>query len=356
MSSIQIVDSLPYDKWMKFVEEHPDGNIFHTPYMMDVFKNADKHYPRLYAAIDERGGEILSLLLSVQVSVFGEYTSRFTSRSIIYGGILCTDSLNGNNSLVHLMNIYNTSVRDKVLFTEIRNLSPTQQSREELEICGYKYEDYLNYLIDLRRPLDEIFRSFSSSCRRNIRKSERNGVQIEEITSKEKLPVFYALLKKTYSRARVPLADFSLFVSAFEKLYSRNMVKFFLARLKDQYIAGRVILLFKDKIFDWYAGSDDDHLNFYPNELLVWHILKWGNENGFHSFDFGGAGRPDEKYGVRDFKQRFGGELINSGRYANVNSPTLFWFANKGYQIYRKYLGRLGEVKNCTKSQPVSPR
>ena len=40
MCAIQIVDSLPYDQWMKFVDDHPDGNIFHTPYMMDVFKRA----------------------------------------------------------------------------------------------------------------------------------------------------------------------------------------------------------------------------------------------------------------------------------------------------------------------------
>ena len=333
MSSIQIVDSLPNDQWMKFVDDHPDGNIFHTPYMMEVFKNADKHCPKLYAAIDERDGEILSLLLSVQIRVPGAPISRLTSRSIIYGGILCADSVDGRNSLIPLMNSYNTSVKERVLFTEIRNMSPPAQLGDKLERCGYKYEDYLNYLIDLRRPLDEIFRAFSSSCRRNIRKSERNGVLIEEITSKEKLPVFYALLKKTYSKARIPLADFSLFASAFDNLYSRNMVKFFLARLKDQYIAGRVILLFKDEILDWYAGSDDDHLNFYPNEMLVYHILKWGSQNGFHTFDFGGAGRPDEKYGVRDFKERFGGQVVNYGRYTNVYSPALYNVSNIGYRI-----------------------
>jgi len=338
MSSIQIVDSLPYDQWVKFVDEHPDGNIFHTPYMMDVFKNVDKHYPKLYATIDERNGGILSLLLCVQVSVLGEYTGRFTSRSIIYGGILSADGADGNDSVIPLINNYNTSVKGKVLFTEIRNMSFPQELREKFERCGYRYEGYLNYLIDLRKPLEEIFRSFSSSCRRNIRKSERNGVLIEEITSKDKVKVFYALLKKTYSKARIPFADFSLFASAFDKLYSRDMAKFFLAKSGDQYIAGRVILLFKGKIFDWYAGSDHDYSNFYPNEMLVWRILKWGSQNGFHTFDFGGAGRPEEKYGVRDFKERFRGDVVNYGRYIRVFSPALFKVANKVYQIYRKCL------------------
>ena len=338
MPSIQIVDSLPNDQWTKFVDDHPDGNILQTPYMLDVFRNADKHCPKLYAAIDERDGEILSLLVSVQIRVPGAPISRLTSRSIIYGGILCKDSVDGRNSLVPLMNNYDTSTKDGTMFTEIRNMSPSQQSRNELERCGYRYEDYLNYLIDLRRPLDEIFQAFSSSCRRNIRKSERNDVLIEEITSKENLLLFYGLLKKTYSKARVPLADFSLFASAFDNLHSRNMVKFFLARLGDRYIGGRVILLFKDKIFDWYAGSDGAHLNFYPNEMLVWHILKWGSQNGFHTFDFGGAGRPDEKYGVRDFKERFGGKVTNYGRFTNVYSPASYRLTKMGYQVYRRFL------------------
>jgi hypothetical protein len=323
---------------MKFVEDHPDGNIFHTPYMMDVFKNADKHCPKLHAAIDERNGNILSLLLSVHISVLGGLISKFTSRSIIYGGVLCIDSVDGKNSLVPLMDVYNKSVKNKVLLTEIRNMNCTDELKNHFEECYYKYEDYLNYLIDLKRPIDTIFQSFSKSRRKNIKKSEKNGISIEEVIDKGKLPILYGLIKNTYSKIRIPVADFSLFISAFDRLCSREMVKFFLASVKDQYIAARIILLFKNQIFDWYAGADENYLDFYPNEMLVWHILKWGSQNGFHSFDFGGAGKPDEKYGVRDFKERFGGELVNYGRYVQIRSPRLLELSKKGYEIYRRFL------------------
>lgn len=337
MPSIKIVESLPHDQWVKFVEDHPDGNIFHTPYMMDVFKNTEKYYPKLFAAIDERSREILSLLLSVQVVVLRGLINRFTSRSIIYGGVLCTDSVDGKNSLVPLMDVYNKSVKNKVLFTEIRNMSSTQELREQFEKSCYKYEDYLNYLIDLKRPIDTIFQSFSKSRRKNIKKSEKNGISIEEVIDKGKLSILYGLIKNTYSKIKIPVADFSLFVSAFDRLCSGEMAKFFLASVKDQYIAARIILLFKNQIFDWYAGADENYLDFYPNEMLVWHILKWGSQNRFHSFDFGGAGKPDEKYGVRDFKERFGGQLVNYGRYINIHSPALFKLVSKGFQIYRKF-------------------
>ena len=46
-----------------------------------------------------------------------------------------------------------------------------------------------------------------------------------------------------------------------------------------------------------------------------------GREQGFDLFDFGGAGRPDEHYGPREFKAKFGGELVDFGRDVLVHTP-----------------------------------
>jgi lipid II:glycine glycyltransferase (peptidoglycan interpeptide bridge formation enzyme) len=70
--------------------------------------------------------------------------------------------------------------------------------------------------------------------------------------------------------------------------------------------------------------------------LLWWHVIKWGINRGYHTLDLGGAGKPGKEYGVRKFKARFGGELVNYGRYLNVFSPALFKFAEIGYKIYQK--------------------
>ena len=37
-----------------------------------------------------------------------------------------------------------------------------------------------------------------------------------------------------------------------------------------------------------------------------------------------GAGRPDEKYGVRDFKAEFGGEMVEYGRYVYAHCPLVY--------------------------------
>jgi len=68
----------------------------------------------------------------------------------------------------------------------------------------------------------------------------------------------------------------------------------------------------------------------------MWHVLKWGAENGYKVYDFGGAGKPSEKYGVRDFKSKFGGDLVCFGRNTCVHAPALMRLSQVGYSIYRR--------------------
>ena len=35
-------------------------------------------------------------------------------------------------------------------------------------------------------------------------------------------------------------------------------------------------------------------------------------------------------------KRRFGGELVNFGRYKKIHSPKKLWLAEKGFEIYRR--------------------
>jgi lipid II:glycine glycyltransferase (peptidoglycan interpeptide bridge formation enzyme) len=136
----------------------------------------------------------------------------------------------------------------------------------------------------------------------------------------------------------VPLADRSLFEAAFEILYPKNMIRVVLARVNGAYVGTSVELLYKDVVYGWYGGVDREYGRHNPNELLMWHILKWSAENGYRLYDFGGAGKPDEEYGVRDFKAKFGGDLVCYGRNICVHAPVLLKLSQRAYTIYRKLL------------------
>jgi len=60
--------------------------------------------------------------------------------------------------------------------------------------------------------------------------------------------------------------------------------------------------------------------------------------SGMTEFDFGGAGHPDDDHGVRDFKAKFGGELVDYGRDLLIPSSVRYRVVSSGYDLVRRFL------------------
>lgn len=335
---IKVVRHLRKEEWRSFVEEIPMGNIFHTPEMFQVYSHAKDFKPTFWAAVDNLHRP-LALFLPVQITVLDGLMRRFSTRAVAFGSLLSVPGAEGRKSISMLLEAYKRETRNHALFTELRNISNLGELQPVFREQGFAYEDHLNYLIDIRRSHDDIFKSFGRRTRKNIRRCINQGsVQIEVVADREGIPSCYNLLRQVYKFARVPLADQSLFESAFDLLSPKNMIMITVARVGEAVAAVSLDLLYKGIIYGWYGGADRAYSSHVPNEILMWHILKWGAEQGYQCYDFGGAGKPDEDYGVRDFKAKFGGELVNFGRNTCVHSPRLLALSKFGYSALRRFL------------------
>ena len=117
---MQVVNHLNEDLWRAFVENHPQGNIFHTPEMFQVFSKARKHTPTLWATTTP-GGEVLALLLPVEITILNGLLRSFTTRAVVYGSVLCDESPEGREALALLLRTYAQENKNRLLFTELRN-------------------------------------------------------------------------------------------------------------------------------------------------------------------------------------------------------------------------------------------
>lgn len=335
---IDIVNTLDKKVWREFVDLHPQGNIFHTPEMFQVYENARGYHPQINAAIDS-DGKVLALLLPVQVTLMNGLFRRLTTRSIVYGGVLCSKDPIGQTGLGILLHTYVDSAEHECLFTELRNLSDTSLLQPVLSDSGFVYEDHLDYLIDLNGSPSDVLQNIGPRTRKHIRQALRKGsVIVEEMGDPTLMPVWYELVSKSYAAARVPLADRTLFEAAFNILQPRGMAQFWLARIDKKYVAASIELPYKDTIYGWYSGIDRAFAAEYPHELLMWCVLESGSMAGFKIYDFGGAGRPNEEYGVRDFKAKFGGRLVCYGRNTCTHAPNLLRLSSAGYSILRRFI------------------
>lgn len=330
MKNYTIVNALNTECWRSFVAEHPKGSIFHTPEMFEVYRRAKRHEPFLLAALDQTGC-ILALLVSVRVQTLPGPFGFLSSRAIFYAEPLCHPDENGIAALGDLLRMHDEHMGRDTLFAEVRPLCTAGAERAALEGAGYRYTDYLNYVADLKRPLDELWKRTSRQCKGNIRHGIREGVTIRRATDKKDLDAVCALLQTSYKHAGVPMADKSLFTAAFETLCPRGMLEINVAYHDGQPIGADLILLYRDYVFDWYRGSERVK-SLYPGECLVWHQLQWAKEKGFATYDFAGAGYPDIPYGVREFKAKFGGSLVTFGRYRHIYMPRRLLLAERFYQ------------------------
>ena len=116
------------------------------------------------------------------------------------------------------------------------------------------------------------------------------------------------------------------------------MIKILAAKVNDTIIGALCLLIHKDVLYYWYTGTLREYSAYRCNDLLVWHSLELGQRGGYRIFDFGGGGKPDEEYGVRDFKLKFGGEQVNFGRNVCVHAPQKLKLSQAGYQLMRRFL------------------
>lgn len=314
---ILVNEELEKEAWNEFVFENPQGNIFQTHEMYEVYKNT-RNFEALLLALEDNG-IAAGALVYISTELPGMLAG-FSRRAVLQGGPL--------GRFGSVQEELDKRLRGKVLFLQVRNIC------EPLHIEGFCYEPHLNYLVDLRLPEGELWKRLSKSRRNGITKSDREGVEVVRIDSAKEIATVYRLLQTTYSHANQKLADISLFQKAYEILGEN--ARFYLALVGEEAIGTIIILTYKKTAYDWYAGSDRSYRKYNPNDALAWHAILDAKRAGLDRFDFGGAGHPDRPYGVRDFKRQFGGEEVNYGRCEKVYSPSKFLLARFGYEIVRR--------------------
>lgn len=323
-----VLKTVEAKRWRAFLEGVSDANVFQTPEMNEVFAATKNTEPMVVAS--ERNGEIDSLVLACIIKEGSGLKGSLSSRAIVTGGPLST-----NGDIAELMEAFDREVAKRSLYAQIRNLRDMSSSRLILTGIGYQFEEHLNYVHDLTRSPSEIWAGFSEGRCKGIKKAETGGMKLVD-GGRADIDRFYDLVSETYEGVGVPLADKSLFTSAWRFMSPGGMAHLFLAVHQKQILAGRMVLAYNGMLHDWYAGSASAAKGQNVNEFLVWAIMKWGSENGFRLFDFGGAGKPGEKYGPGEFKRRFGGAMTNYGRFQKIYHPVKHLIGRKGYEVLRR--------------------
>jgi len=325
------------NEWSDFVHNHPHGNIFQTPEMYEVYKKTENYEPLFLAIIDDNR-KILAFLVAVIQREYSGIIGKLTARSIIFGGPLL---INDNPVLLEfLLKGYIKRVKSFAIYSQFRNFWDWINFKKIFIVNGFKFKDHLNILIDLERSEEELWQDVHSKRRNEIRRASKEGTTFSVRENLEDFTDCYKILLSVYHRAKLPIPPIEFFNNIFFQCRNNFGIKIFYALNQNRIIGCMVALVYKDVIYDFYAGAYPQDNKKYPNDLIPWEVFKWGKKNGFTKFDFGGAGKPDVRYGVRDYKKKFGGEMVNYGRFEIIHKPTLFIVSKIAFKVWQ-YLRKI---------------
>lgn len=335
MKPFCVVSYLDCPQWDAFVEQHPQGTLFHTRTMIRAYATTHLYSPLALAAVDSNG-EVLALFAATRVGLIGQWANQFTGRSIHFAEPLFVNTPDGLNALRELMRIHDEACRRTALFTEIRPISSTHPNAEFWGTIGYELKGYHNYELDLQQSVEKIWQGFTGTCRRNIKRAERRGVTVEVVPPHTHVPALYSILKESYSNSKIPLVDISHFYSVFREL-DPHQLRLAFARLDGEIIAASCFLTDSKRVYYWFAGTKRVP-GISAMASIVWDAIQHYSQTDQKIFDFCGAGWEGEDYGPGRFKAHFGGKLTNFGRYRRVYSQWRFKLADAAYSAVRGIL------------------
>lgn len=318
-----------------FLKNDPNATLFHSPRFFASCSTSRLTKP-FYTVAYSDSGDLVGVLLALRQVQYIFFPLDFlSSRMIIWGSPVVID----NDTLVY-EGLYKEYDQNKPasIYTQIRNLSDQRVKLDWMKKAGYLYEDHLDIIIDLKKSEDELWREVHTKRRNEIRRATKEGTTFEIRSDENTLDKCYSILEEVYQRAKLPLPVKSHFRSLLQNSSNVEGLKLFVAVYDGKVIGCMLCLAYKDILFDYYAGAYHAYYNKYPNDIIPWEVLKWGKKNGFVKFAFGGAGKPDIPYGVRDYKLKFGGELVNYGRFTRINYPLIYKVSVWSFNLLRRIL------------------
>ena len=306
-------------EWKYLIDKSPTASFFQTKACYDFYQSLSFLEPFVVGVYENN--ELKGLICGYIAANGGKMKQFFSRRAIVPGGALLADDIS-NNALKLLLEEVKKSLKHKAIYIEFRNYVDFSDYKSTFQQAGFEYKAHLNFHVKTN-SVEEALKNLNTTKRRDVKLSKKEGAEIIDTKDLNDVKSYYYLLENLYrTRIKNPLFPYEFF----EKIINTSKGKLFVIKFQDKVIGGSLCVSFSNQIlYEWFVcGEDRKYKNIYPSTLATWAAIAYAAENGFCYFDMMGAGKPDEGYGVREFKAKFGGELIEHGRFIYINKRFLY--------------------------------
>ncbi len=282
---IRTIQSTDQPVWDQYVENHPQGTIFHLTRWKNVIEKTYGHKSYYLIAVETKvnrsqKSEIIPLLRGVDAKRTGCVPLSEVRRQRPSNQEQATSNEQSA-----------TSNEQSATSYDLNKLSA---------MTCFTRSHKVRMLLNLPESSEVLMKSFKSKLRSQIKKSVKEGLKAK-IGNLELLDDFYKVFLINMRDLGSPVHSKKLMRNVLNEFPDK--AKIVMVYKEDQPVACSMIVGFKDILENPWASALRQYSRLSPNMLLYWTMIEYASDNGYSCFDFGRSS-PDE--GTYKFKKQWG--------------------------------------------------
>lgn len=350
MNEIKILKLKKPDKnWDLRVRHLEEGTVTQSTYITDIYKIREKKRPIFL--IFCKKDEILAQMILCRWSLIHPYLIEKPLNALT---TILSEKFFGVYNFIYAPLIFDRKNYYKILDIileylkehEFKDIYPPIHSeyidqekiKSIFERHGFKSIIWGTFIVDLRKPLDELWRGLNKNSRYAIRKCEKLKIYVKKVENIKELKEYYGMLKETCNRNNIPCKSFKN-IEFMWKHGTRYGISSYIIAYKDGIpLAGLGVSIFNGILFQGGVCISNYAIKnkIYAGDYLQWHLIKLGKKIGARIYDLAGVNpypKNNKEKGIYNFKKRWGGRLKIFYIYHR--------FDEKKYQLFKKIYRRL---------------
>ena len=267
-------------KWEEFNNKSGEGSFFHTLKWKEILEQLESVNPQYFLLFNK--SDLMGIVPCIEHNI------------PFFKGYIPIPHTDFNNCIFHEENpfilkfLLEKFKERKCSFGAFNTLN--QDIFNIPLFPKFSFSDFGNLVIDLNIfPPDRIWENLWPKKRQIIRRFEKQGFTIKEITSLDELKLFYKFYAQNIEHLSGTLQPYSHFTLLWNKLFPDDMR--ITLMLKNESVAGGTLIFKhvpqKTVYYNYLAlnrGLEGAHSQTY---FLIWDIINWAWNNGFRKISLG---------------------------------------------------------------------
>ena len=331
--NVDVAENIDEKIWKENLEKSPFSTAYQIPEFLKAYTETFNSKP-IFITVKNSEDKIVGQLSSLIHTKFFWAGSNIFSKTLSsklnlgttywwkYGPII-HDSENYENIMFTILDTID-SIAEKNNVTFIRGSFPPmakQPAQEMLEKRGFEVTKWSTYLTNLEQNSDDLLVSLDKSVRYDIRKAEKNNLDLEiadNLSSLIEYGKMKFLVKERDGHRRD--SDSTYREKEWENMHKKGFAKLFLARHKGNPLSGILCFSYNKNVVQHGVVNYSDS-KLQGGSFITWNALKWFIENKMQTFDMSGINpNPESKKEERIdfFKSKWGGKQFDYFRIMKI--------------------------------------